>query len=138
MAMRKLIAPLCAALLCGMGLSGCNSRYDHDNSKNSGVLDQLEKTYEDAKRNISGYAPSTDQVTATAQKQFQDMFAFEYKVVEFDNSATAAKIQDELSKLGVDRWECFNILDRGASFLIPCRRRPQSLLRYALRFLPIP
>ncbi|MBN8550734.1 MAG: hypothetical protein J0M12_15575 [Deltaproteobacteria bacterium] len=118
--------------------SGCYSRYEHDNSKDSGIIDMLEKLLFDAKRGIDHYTPDTSDVTATAQQQFQDMFRFEYKVVEVDNSASATKLQDTLAELGMERWECFNIIDRGTSYMIPCRRRPISLLRYALRFLPIP
>ena len=128
---------LCSLLLVA-SLISCDSRYEHDNSKNSGVMDTINKAYEDTRRTITGLTPSTDQVTAQAQKQFNDMFSFEYKVVEFDNAAQVEKIQQVLSELGAERWECFNILDRGNSFLIPCRRRPISLLRYALKFLPIP
>lgn len=137
MAPRHLTAPFCGLLLA-FSLAACNSRYEHDNSKNSGVMDTLSKAYDDTRRTITGYTPSTEQVTAQAQKQFNDMFSFEYKVVEFDNAAPVEKIQQMLSELGAERWECFNILDRGNSFLIPCRRRPISLLRYALKFLPIP
>ena len=87
---------------------------------------------------IQGYTPSSEQISATATKQFQDMFTFEYRVVEVDNAVTAEQLERKLWELGQERWECTQLLERGSSYMIPCRRRPISLLRYALRFLPIP
>lgn len=131
----KNAAWLVLLVLVVSSLSSCGS--DRDGS-DRGLFSDLQHTWENASRRIRGYTPSTDQVSAVAQKQFQDMLSLEYKVVEIDNSASPQKIQEVLTELGADRWECFNILERGASYMIPCRRRPLSLLRYALRFLPVP
>lgn len=125
---------LLLALACVL-LVGCSSGEPNDDNS---LMSGAEKLWRDAKQKVQGYAPQTDEMSAAAQKQFQDMFRLEYRVVELDNSANAQKIQDTLAQLGNERWECFNILERGDSLVIPCRRRPISLLRYALRYLPFP
>jgi hypothetical protein len=133
-ALPSLLAALVALTLC---LAGCKSRYDKSNSKD-GVIEQLEQSFHDAERTVRGYTPDSTEMTAAAQKQFQDMLSFEYRVIEVDNSLSAEKLQDALARLGSERWECFNILDRGASYMVSCRRRPISLLHYVLRYLPSP
>ncbi len=115
-------------------LSGCGS----GDGREPGIIRDIKHFFRSTSNTIEGYTPSRDQISATATKQFQDMFTFEYRVVEVDNAVTAEQLERKLAELGQDRWECTQLLERGSSYMIPCRRRPISLLRYALRFLPIP
>jgi hypothetical protein len=131
------LIPLLALCLCS-----CKQRDEHHHDQEKGVVDQVGdhvgNLFRDAKDRISDYAPNTGDVSAAAQKQFQDMMMLEYKVVEVDSSAPPQKLQEVLTALGQERWECFDIMERGSTYMIPGRRRPVSLLRYALRFLPFP
>jgi hypothetical protein len=128
--LRNLLLCLLATLAIG-----CQSREGRDSE---GILGQLERLLRHTTERVQGMTPSTDEVTAAAQKEFSNLFILEYRVVEVDNGASPEKLQEMLTQLGKDRWECFNILERGASYMIPCRRRPESLLRYVLRFVPWP
>lgn len=121
------------SLLLSM-LVACQS----DTDRSGDIIDDAKRAWRRTTDTIQGYTPSREQISSTAMKQFQDMFTFEYRVIEVDNSVTAEKLQQILSELGQERWECSQVLERGASYMIPCRRRPISLLRYALRFLPFP
>ena len=61
-------------------------------------------------------------------EDFKNINAWEYKVKELGGSDGAAA-ESLLNKMGVDRWECFQIQPKGRGMLMFFKKRKQSYLK---------
>jgi hypothetical protein len=70
-----------------------------------------------------------------AQDEVDKLMQVEYLVEEIPGTSSKKALQDHLSKLGADRWECFSISpgSDGTMLRLVCKRKPKSYLRYLTR-----
>ena len=106
--------------LCAFSLTAC------DKDRNSSPLDEI------SKQMGSAYDSARKEVTSRTEEEIEKLFNFEYKVVEIDRGNSAEQLQDELNKLGQDRWDCFHAETADKTLKMFCKRRPKSYLRYLI------
>jgi len=121
-------------LALALSLTACDSGVD---------TEKLEKLSRDLKNTLAGtkdkvveLSPSSRDIQSLTTDEFKKLSAFEYKVSELPRSASAIELEAELSVLGVDRWECFQIDQTETHYRVFCRRRPATYLRYVPRMFP--
>jgi len=73
-----------------------------------------------------------------AKDEIDKLHQFEYKVVSIDANASPEVLTDTLAKAGAEFWDCFDVerqikKDGSESFLIFCKRAPETLLKYVPR-----
>jgi len=95
----------------------------------SGIVDSLHATVNSA----TSIDPS--QLQAQTSDEIQKMMQIEYKVVELQNNASNDELQNTLTKLGQEGWDCFSVLPNAEKYRIVCKRRPKSFLNY-LKYVP--
>lgn len=74
-------------------------------------------------------------IQKAAQDEVDKLMQVEYLVEEVPGTFSKKALQDHLSKLGADRWECFSVTPHGDGSMlrIICKRKPKSYLRYLTR-----
>jgi hypothetical protein len=104
-----------------------------------GQIDQLKKeldaTVNDALKKIEGLGSETDKLHASATEEVEKLFMFEYKVAEIPLRAEKDEVNEKLSALGKDRWDCFYVEPKKDVLRFYCKRRPLSYLRYVPKLL---
>lgn len=65
-----------------------------------------------------------------AKREFRKLTQFEYQVRSVRPDISAAELQALLAELGKESWDCASPIQRTADFLLVCKRRPESILRY--------
>lgn len=119
-------------------LAVCTMTACHGGGKDEDSVDSVMRALRDVKESVTGMAPSGKDIQDVANSEVDKLYSIEYKVVELDNSTSPKLLEQTLAQLGQERWECFSIVELGSAYMVTCRRRPTSYLRYALRFLPFP
>ena len=115
------------------------SSAEDKNSSYEEYYEALRKKYEEL---VDESGKRSSDAYEWVQKDFKNMFSWEYKVVTF-SLEDEVKLNDELEKLGVERWELVQAVPHGAKeearFFF--KRRPKSYLKSIplkdlLRLLP--
>ena len=110
---------LCLLLLCLLLLSCENADF----------------TSKDLSKNLAELKQGLQEVTANkeqlASEEIEKLFVYEYKIVSLPFEVH--RQEEELSRLGMQRWECFHIDVRENEVRAYCKRRPKTYLRYIPR-----
>jgi hypothetical protein len=81
-------------------------------------------------------APHADAIQNRTKEEVEKLFRWEYRVVELPSTISSAELELQLSNLGDEGWECFDLAHRPADVTqITCKRRPKSAISY-LKYLP--
>lgn len=94
---------------------------------------QVNEIYEQAKKSVLDITPDGQQISESAQEEIDKLFRIEYHTMKMDKHSSLESIQATLTKLGEDRWECFDTRTVEEELQILCHRRPRSYLRYLLK-----
>ena len=70
-----------------------------------------------------------------ASGEVEKLFIFEYKVFDLKKEESTQSIEEELNRLGKERWQCFHVEPLEKDFRFFCKRRPKTYLRYIPRFI---
>lgn len=97
---------------------------------------ELKQVVDDTTTHVSDISPSAEDVKNLTNDEINKLFAFEYRVESLKKDLPADQLEAALSKLGQERWECFDVEAHADVYQIFCRRRPQTYLRYIPRFFP--
>lgn len=118
---------LIVCIVLGFAFFGC----DQANQENiDRVRDTLNQQLADAQKKVSEITKSTSTMTS---EEVEKLFTLEYKVVELPQDMPAPEMEQKLSTLGQQRWECRSVVPNGAKLQIFCSRRPETYLRYIPR-----
>ncbi len=116
-------------------LSSCNNTPDELTKKISESTDIITKSLE---QKISNLAEDPSQPIEEVKKLSQ----LEYKVTIFPLETTAKEMEEELTKLGKERWDCSSIFptprpqdprtntNSKPEILAICKRTPETVLRF--------
>ena len=146
--LKDAITTIACAVLMAISLSACN---DSTNSTadtptpsptnapvtESFSLNSILNSIEGARSGVqNAVGPHADALQNRTKEEVEKLFRWEYRVVEVPSSATSPDLEAQLSVLGEDGWECFDLVQRPADMTrITCKRRPKSALSY-LKYLP--
>lgn len=98
---------------------------------NDGIIPKgIKQSIRSAKDTV---ADLTSDGSEMAQGEVEKLFVFEYKVVEFQMDLPASELQESLTLLGRERWDCFHVEPQELSNRFFCKRRPKTYLRYIPR-----
>jgi len=110
-----------------------------DNSQYQQLEKEVKEGIGELQREISKqYDEKEAQISEFAEKEIENTFAVEYKVIELDAKLSPEELSEKLNEVGKERWKCF-FVDRPqnvgkeqseAVYRIFCNRRPKSYLRY--------
>jgi predicted nucleic acid-binding Zn-ribbon protein len=95
-----------------------------------GLQDMLDNSLSGIKQEIKKLQPHADQLSDQAQDEVKKLSTFEYLVKTYSNQTSDSDLQAEFTKLGQERWECFEILPVANELRVFCSRRPETYLRY--------
>ena len=127
--MKSLFLPSLLAVV--LSFSSCDSKKNNDEPGIFGeIAKKVGEEYSDAKQTFNEIAPSANDVKENTSKEVEKLFTFEYKVSEFDINSDSGKLEEELTALGKDMWECFDIIPSEKTIKVFCKRRPKTYLRY--------
>lgn len=130
----RMVLSLVACCLMSCKDQSPSRNSDSPDSKSPGVVatlsDTLERSYEGARSTLDSITPDRDDLTEKAQEEIMKLHAFEYKVTDLPPEASLEELQEELSALGRERWDCFSVVQGASSARLLCKRRPSSYLRY--------
>jgi hypothetical protein len=120
---------------CAISLFGCKPDPGAAPSHIEKLRKDLETTLNDTRKTIESLGPRSDELQKSATEEVEKLFTFEYHVAEFPIEEKKDVLNDELAKLGKERWDCFHIEPRKEVIRLYCKRRPKSYLRYIPKVL---
>ncbi len=134
---RKVILLLVALMLI-TPIAGCQekdgapvvSKDQPQATPEQGLQDMLDNSLAGIKQEIKKLQPQADQLSDQAQDEVKKLSTFEYLVKTYPNTTSDSDLQAEFTKLGQERWECFEILQVADQLRVFCSRRPETYLRY--------
>lgn len=130
---RKLFLPLVLIIL----LAGCEQNKTSDKLDELG--NELNDTLDETKKLLKEYTnigkSKSKELETAAQGEVEKLFTFEYHVEVFPAETSAEEINERLSEIGKERWECFHGEVKSDGHHFYCKRRPKTYLRYLLRLL---
>jgi hypothetical protein len=106
---------LTLTIICLIYCTGCDSN------------PEISRTVDKVKNSLSEITGENQKI---ASKEVEKLFIYEYQVLDLPLTASADVIQANLSNLGKERWNCFQIDRNKTNINIICKRRPKSYLRY--------
>lgn len=123
-------------LLAALGL-GCDaSSKETDLNK---PIDDLGQMVRQLKESLGKVTPpdlkleeSATGLKENASAEMEKLFRLEYRVVEIKNGSSS-EIEQQLTALGNDRWDCFHAESSRNALLFFCKRAPKTYLRYLLK-----
>jgi hypothetical protein len=65
-----------------------------------------------------------------AKKEFKKLNQFEYKVLSFKKDVSVKELEGSLTLYGTSGFDCSGPMVREEEFILICKKRPESLLRY--------
>lgn len=105
--------------------------------KSKSTTEQINKivgeSLEGIKKELKQLQPQADQLSNQAQGEVEKLFTFEYKVQSVPSNTPATELEQLLTKLGQDRWDCFHVAHVAEQLNILCKRMPKTYLRYIPR-----
>jgi hypothetical protein len=100
------------------------------------LLGSLTETVQDASGGVQQVlGPHGEVLHERTKEEVEKLFRWEYRVVELDATLSVPDFEQQLSELGNEGWECFDIAAGSAKTRVTCKRRPRSALNY-LKFIP--
>lgn len=120
-------------VFCLAALSACKAP-DREESL-SRVEREVKQALAEIGKKVDDYAPAAKEVKKSTTAEIEKLFVFEYKVFDLGDDTSLSKIEEQLQKLGEERWECFHIERFETRLSAFCKRRPKTYLRYIPRFL---
>lgn len=132
-------------IMCTMLISACNepgspTTTDKQTASETqpGIIGSVRSSAERL-GNILG--DKGEQLQETAKEEVDKLMRMEYLVTEIPATPTTGvpvqKLQEELTKLGAESWDCYNIYDSPTGVRITCRRASQGYLRWVLKRNPL-
>ena len=112
--------------------TGCD-RSPIDQKSLGQASEQLNKTAKDAMNLFDG---QTKELSEATQQEFDKLSQWEYRVEELDPGLSVADMQQRLSSLGIERWDCFHAEPAQSKLRLFCKRHPKTYLRYLPRMFP--
>jgi len=97
------------------------------------ITREFEQTVDQVTRSIGKLAPDSKAIKELTTEEVEKLFVFEYLVSDAPPQSSTAELQETLTKLGQERWECFHIERTAETLRIFCKRRPKTYLRYIPR-----
>ena len=73
-----------------------------------GVVHDTSKALQDLRQRKS-MTKSTEFLTNDAANEVENLFRFEYQVLELERSISAERLGEKVNSLGQKRWDCFHI-----------------------------
>lgn len=92
----------------------------------TGIWDEVRSVYDEARD--AGETGAED-VYDWVEQDFRKIGDWEYRLVEVALDEPAS-LQDELNKLGADRWECFWVRPQADSLLLFLKRPAKTYLKH--------
>ncbi len=114
-------------------LSGCET----GTPSSEKVIADLRAALGEAQERLNELAPTSEDVQKVAAQEVGRLYAIEYKVVPLNPSASAAELEQQLSTLGKERWECGQPFRAVEELRLVCRRLPLSYLKFLAQFTRI-
>lgn len=106
-------------------LTACNT----DSSPEAeALLKEMNRALESVKGSIGG-----NELDSLASQEVEKLFVFEYKVIELESEESIDQLNEQLTELGKERWDCFHIEEQAKKIRLFCKRRPKTYLRYIPR-----
>ena len=100
------------------------------------VIDNLNEQLDQASGQLQeAVKPHAEEIHRQTKEEVDKLFRWEYRVVELPSSASVAKMEQELSVLGEEGWECVSFVQVGERTRVTCKRRPPSAIAY-LKYIP--
>lgn len=110
--------------------AGCESSGPDKTAKQvSELARQLNEQLETHSSKLGDLIPSQDQFKKSSIEEIQRVFAVEYLVVELKSDINLGDLQNKLSEMGKERWDCFSQISSQEHLRLLCKRRPISALR---------
>ncbi len=110
-----------------------NNQQDTEQDNNS-VVNSLQEQFS---KFLDQVYSKQKPLSEKAQKEIEKLFTFQYKIVEYSDSLSAAELEKKLNKLGKERWDCFYVShikkNNQGKIRIFCKRKPKTYLRYVPR-----
>ena len=121
-----------------MSMLGClgQGEGEDDKSQIGQLTNEIRRALDATKDRVTEISPSKEEIKSLTTDELNKLSAFEYHVAEIKRDLSIEELEKELSALGLERWECFEIEQLEKSYRIFCRRRPQTYLRYIPRMFP--
>jgi len=146
--LKDAITTIACALLLVVTLSACNDStnspaHNPAPSPTDAPLDEgfslnsILNSIEGARSGVqNAVGPHADALQNRTKEEVEKLFRWEYRVVEVPTTIASAELELQLSSLGEQGWECFNLEQRPSDVTrITCKRRPKSAISY-LKYLP--
>lgn len=109
------------------------SRETIDRETTDRATQTLSDTISQAGDALSNLTPSRKQIKSMTSNELNNVFAVEYKVIDISAGQEAKQIEETLSMLGRERWDCYHVEPQFDSLRVFCKRQPVSYLRYLLK-----
>jgi len=150
------IASLLLSTCFFFGLAGCRADTPADNSESDrasnvtesestdptlgqhlkDIIDGLHSEIQGAThRAQEAIKPQSEMVQNRTKEEIAKLFRWEYRVTDFPSSMSSAMIEEALTALGDENWECFQMLAVPEGTRAYCKRRPSSAINY-LKYVP--
>ena len=111
-------------------LAGCDTAAP----SSAKIIADLQGAIGEAQERLNELAPDSEDVQKAAAKEVGRLYAVEYKVVVVDPALSAAALEQQLTALGAERWECGQSFRAADEMRIICRRLPLSYLKLLAQF----
>lgn len=137
-----------------MALSGCNDSHNTspfpqgtpnatpkmEDLTLSQLLAGLGEHFQGASGGVQqALGPQGEIIQERTKEEVEKLFRWEYRVVDIDTNLSAQELENRLTELGNEGWECFSIASsdqaRGQTSRVTCKRRPRSAINY-LKLIP--
>jgi hypothetical protein len=106
-------------------LSACNPS---SSPEAEALLKEMNRAVESVKGSLG-----TNELDSLASQEVEKLFVFEYNVVELPSGQSTEQLNEQLSELGKERWDCFHVEEKETQIRLFCKRRPKTYLRYIPR-----
>lgn len=94
------------------------------------IANEMNKTLEQTKESLRSVTSPQGSLQQRTSEEVSKLFSIEYKLEELPNTSTTKAVEDRLTSLGKERWDCFHIEPRALGIRIYCKRVPTSYLKY--------
>jgi hypothetical protein len=119
---------VCFVLFCSFLLIGCGpdqKKQKEQKAAEKSNWEEVQKLYDKAKE-AGDEVPKN--IADWVKAEFQRMGTWEYRIATF-NTNDSAELEQELNKLGKEKWECFWLEREGNALRLAFKRPAQSYLQ---------
>ena len=127
------------AICLGLGLFTLTSCNQEITSKQ---LEELKESYTELSSKITDkitkeYEAGEQQLSDLTDSEIKKLRTIEYKVVDLNTELANQDVEQQLAKLGEERWDCFHLERHNDQLKTYCKRLPSSHLRTLARISKI-